>query len=449
MARNVILKAWLKYYRIKRIKMVCVCYFHVNMVCPNLNSTDESSSPYNTTVSPEKEHAEMIRYIFMEIAIPVVCSFGLVGNTLNLLVLTREKQHRTLSKMEFSAHIGLIALAFSDFMFCLLALLFTLLPLEKNYREGNTVLYYHWLGGGFITIFIVTSTWLIVVMAGERYMAVCHPFKARNIISLKRTRISVLGIFLICTICTIPIFLESEIHAIECPSGEMYYTVQTRPSFTKDVIAARRIIWAILFDFIPCVALIYFNTCLIWKIHKAKKLRQDMAPMTGHECTMLNAKAENGNIKWQIKFKKTIGKESSLKPGIPARNPSITHESNNSTPKFHRGSTKRRTADSALNSVTATLVSVVILFLILVSPSELLKFTLYYTSQSISDKYRFDIIKSVTNFMQALNFSTNFVLYCAINKSFRNSLRTLFCWWYKKIQIHRQKPIIIKLRSNS
>jgi hypothetical protein len=37
-----------------------------------------------------------------------------------------------LTKMEKSAHLGLIGLAVSDFMFCLLALLFTLMPAQAN-----------------------------------------------------------------------------------------------------------------------------------------------------------------------------------------------------------------------------------------------------------------------------------------------------------------------------
>ncbi|KAK6184704.1 hypothetical protein SNE40_007118 [Patella caerulea] len=418
-----------------------------NRICLASLENETESHSANTSKSPEEQYADMIGHICMEIGIPVVCSFGLIGNTLNLLVLTREKQHRTLSKMEFSAHIGLIALAFSDFMFCLLALLFTLLPLKRFYDEQNMVLYYNWLGNGCITIFIVTSTWLTVVMAGERYMAVCHPFKARNLISLKRTRISVMGIFVVCTLCTLPIFLESKIHQIDCPNGDKFYTIKKRESFTRDVIVARRVVWAILFDFIPCVALIYFNICLIWKIHKAKKLRENMAPMRGRESTLLHQKSRNGNVKWQIKFKKANG-NNSLQPPIQSRSHSLTHDSNNSSPKFNRHSSRKRNTESALNSVTATLVSVIILFLILVSPSEILKFTLYYTSKSLQKNHRFDIVKYITNFMQALNFSTNFVLYCAINKSFRNSLRSLCCWWWRKLKSRRLKATVIKLESD-
>ncbi|GFN75187.1 FMRFamide receptor [Plakobranchus ocellatus] len=91
-----------------------------------------------------------------------------------------------------------------------------------------------------------------------------------------------------------------------------------------------------------------------------------------------------------------------------------------------RGSSNkgRRPSDSALNSVTATLVAVVILFLVLVSPSELLKFSISYTGASACQER---IVLYVTNFMQVLNFSLNFVLYCAVNKTFRHTLHGLVC----------------------
>lgn len=93
---------------------------------------------------------------------------------------------------------------------------------------------------------------------------------------------------------------------------------------------------------------------------------------------------------------------------------------------FHRSlSSKRRFSDNALNSVTATLVAVVLTFLILVSPWELLKFSLQYVSPK--KDYKLDVAVPLTNFLQVINFSFNFILYCVVNKSFRHTLRMLIC----------------------
>ena len=219
--------------------------------------------------------AEQVEHYVMKRGIPVISALGLVGNFLALLVLTKEKLHKSLTKMEISAHIGLIALAVSDLLFCLLVLLVTTLPFQETYQAGEVLIYFHLVSGGLITVFIITSTWLIVVMAAERYVAVCHPLRARNLITLCRTRAYVIVLFLLCPLCTVPVFLESFIQTVTCADGRVLYRVD---KVSRDSVVVRRIVWAMCFDFMPCAALIYFNTCLIWKIHKAKQLREKMAP---------------------------------------------------------------------------------------------------------------------------------------------------------------------------
>ena len=391
--------------------------------------------------SPEAELERQIHFFFMELGVPLVCAFGLVGNVLNLMVLTREKIQCSLTKMEKSAHIGLIALAVSDFMFCLLALLFTLLPNRRSYyTQPSGVMYYHWLGGSFITLFIVTSTWLIVVMAGERYLAVCHPFKARKFISLRKTKITVLAVFLVCIVSTVPLFLEREIRETKCVNNHTtIFEIKIREEYGKYGVSIRRLVWAIFFDFIPCVALLYFNACLVWKIHTAKKLRREMAPGYKREGLIYRSPTNDHSRTTYRTDDDTIAYcQLPLKNSASARikKNSYPHEGN-STKRRHVTQTtsllslktKKRQSDNALNNVTATLVAVVVLFLILVSPSEVVKF-IYSQIQGqspVGEHYK-KIILHVTNFMQSLNFSVNFVLYCAVNKTFRSTLSSIFCY---------------------
>lgn len=373
-----------------------------------LNTSLENVTEPPPDLSPQAELERRIHFYFMEVGVPVVCAFGLIGNMLNLMVLTKEKIHRSLTKMEKSAHLGLIGLAVSDFMFCLLALLFTLMPAQANYTEKNAMLYYEWLGSSLITVFIITSTWLIVVMAGERYLAVCHPFKARKVISLKKTKITIFLVYLLCMVFSIPLFFENVLQEMKCVDNTVLYDIQLRKGYGRDMVAVRRLIWAVLFDFIPCAALLYFNACLIYKIHRAKKLRKQMVDgHEGHRCRF-NSNATSVTT--------------------PTTDPDL-YSTVSSKTRSRLIKPKRKQSDNALNSVTATLVAVVVLFLILVSPSEVLKFIYLKVTNETHDKnYTLKMIKYVTNFMQALNFSVNFVLYCAVNKSFRKSLKNIFCF---------------------
>ncbi|CAG2239618.1 unnamed protein product [Mytilus edulis] len=279
---------------------------------------------------------------------------------------------------------------------------------QSNYTEQNAILYYEWLGSSLITVFIITSTWLIVVMAGERYLAVCHPFKARKIISLKKTKITIFLVYMLCMIFSIPLFFENILKKTKCVDNTVLYEITARKEYGRDMIALRRMIWALLFDFIPCAALLYFNACLIYKIHRAKKLRKQM--VNGHD----------GN---RCRFNSTTTSVTT-----PTSDPDL-YSTVSSKTRSRLIKPKRKQSDNALNSVTATLVAVVVLFLILVSPSEVLKFIYTkVTNETHGKNYTLLMIKHVTNFMQALNFSVNFVLYCAVNKSFRKTLKNLFCF---------------------
>ncbi|CAL1538172.1 unnamed protein product [Lymnaea stagnalis] len=416
---------------------------------------------------------------------PFVSALGIVGNLLSLMVLTTEKLHRTLNKMEISAHIGLIALAVSDFLFCLLVLIFTQAPSYKIFEDGDSWIYFRFMADGLITVFITSSTWLIVVMAAERYIAVCHPLRARKLISLRRTRASIIIVFVVCAMATIPIFLKHEIQEKICADGRTVYVLKQH---SEGSVQLRRIIWSIFFDFIPCAALVYFNLCLIIQIRRAKRLRDEMTPKhsiirysssgtkisaqsTMHanlahnkrnglynhrtrgrndqqEANSVAAKSDN---KDQVKDSNGVSKYSKFmafpgvrhkfsKASLASRSDSTENEFQalNDAQRMPRPVTptssvkvrvteninRKRPSDSALNSVTATLVAVVLLFLIFVSPSELLKFSIEYTSASLEQK---SIVKDVTNFMQVLNFSLNFVLYCAVNKTFRHTLHGLVC----------------------
>ena len=79
--------------------------------------------------------------------------------------------------------------------------------------------------------------------------------------------------------------------------------------------------------------------------------------------------------------------------------------------------------------ITPTLITIVVLFIILVVPSEILEFLKNFVlvpRQGAS----LDAFLSATiimNFNQACNFAVNFVLYCVINVHFRETILHVFC----------------------
>lgn len=112
--------------------------------------------------------------------IPAIAVIGIIGNTLNLLVLTRKRIRCSVEIQERTIFTGLVALALSDLCFC-----FAMIP--RAFVGLNTVLfdkddatiYYQLYCSGLISTFGCVSTWLIVLLALLRYFAICYPFKAR------------------------------------------------------------------------------------------------------------------------------------------------------------------------------------------------------------------------------------------------------------------------------
>ena len=78
------------------------------------NSSFSHGAPRSEDILLEK-----IEYALYSYVIVGICGFGLLGNILNLVVLTSKGLQKTMDRMEKSAHCGLVAMAVSDMCFCL------------------------------------------------------------------------------------------------------------------------------------------------------------------------------------------------------------------------------------------------------------------------------------------------------------------------------------------
>ena len=73
--------------------------------------------------------------------------------------------------------------------------------------------------------------------------------------------------------------------------------------------------------------------------------------------------------------------------------------------------------------ITPTLVAIVCMFIVLVSPSEMLHF--YYYSIEGKSVENFNVAIVATNVLVTMNFGVNFFLYCIVNVQFRNAVRSV------------------------
>ncbi|CAC5366176.1 unnamed protein product [Mytilus coruscus] len=266
----------------------------------NISQFNANSSCKNSDVYHELQ--TVFNFYFMEVGAPLMSIIGSLGNALNLVVFISLHIRKSGKVMERSSNLGLIFLSASNLLFCLLVSMFTLLPERVNLL----MTYFYFFAPCLITYFISTSTWLTVVMSGERYLAVRFPFKAKRIISLGKTKVAILIVFFLCVFANLFLLFEHNIDILN-KNGTTKYQLKQRVSDTQ--IATRRIIWAIVFDFIPCIALFFFNISIIFTIIIMKKRRIQLTSIES-VCSLARLEPSSEIMQSKSSLRKCIGAES-------------------------------------------------------------------------------------------------------------------------------------------
>jgi hypothetical protein len=91
----------------------------------------------SATVNPEQNSATW-ELLLQSVLVPSLCGVGIVGNALNIFVLTRQRMRRSVRLPDQAVHIGLVGLAVSDMAVCLLTLPRAFLPELKLVFDSNS-----------------------------------------------------------------------------------------------------------------------------------------------------------------------------------------------------------------------------------------------------------------------------------------------------------------------
>ena len=305
----------------------------------------------STSCSMNVDRQDSFSSTLNHVVLPVVFTIGIIGNTLNLVVFCRQRIRRGLGHIERSATAGLVSLAVSDLLFCLVGL-------PSVIQSESIAFYYRMYRSALVNIFLFSSTWVIVLISLERYLAICWPFKARVWIRVHRTIAIHATVFVVAIILNIPLFLRYRgVHQMPC--GACVCSIWL-PGFylrQKTFAHAHRIVYSILGTVLPLLLLIFTNCCLIRELYQARV-----------------------------------------------------------------SSTSSTEERSSSNRTTVTLIAIVLLFLFLVFPSMILEFLQINFDSPISR-----LASLITNLTQAIKFSCNFLLYCALNKQFRQHMSRWRC----------------------
>lgn len=327
-----------------------------------------------------QRYASLVFYV-NNVVVPIICLFGIVGNILNLIVLTRKQLQRSMDRLEKSVSVGLVALAASDMISCVLYMMTSLVQEQTLYSplENHLSLYFKIYQEALVNVFLLCSTWLTVNMALGRYFAICHPLQARGFISLRGTRIAVVCVFVGSVIATLPRFWHYHETTVSCnellsnasrpapPDCPCQFHTKTNYGLYRNnrFVFGYGLFCSVVSIFIPLVILTICNVCLIRALRRSYRMQS-------------------------------------------------LYRANKPNDSGHR--------------ITPTLIALIVLFTILVAPADFVVFARLVDSLSYT---AFKMATMATNLLLLTNFAINFVLYCVVNVQFRKTVRDIvMCQWY-------------------
>ena len=337
--------------------------------CRNTTS-GHSHTPDGRASTGHQFLLDILEDIFYIVITPGLCIFGCIGNVINLIVLTkiRLRMRKMDGSKENITHLGLTLLAISDLMFCLSICPrgFSRLSSSMSLFETKEFrLYYQTYGTGFVTTFILTSTWITVAMAALRYFGICHPLASRRIDSVLCGRVAYCCVILSSAVINLPAFWHFKIDTLDLDgNGQLFFLIDLgffAPNRTPGkVFQWTRAIYGI---FIPALALGFCNFSLIATLRQSHEMRR--------ACRVQDSASKNSS------------------------------------------------------RITLLLVVLVVMFVVLVFPSELMDFFSETIKQDAEKTETFMVVRGFANVLQVFNFAVNFVLYCIMNVHFRSTLQDL------------------------
>ena len=323
-----------------------------------------SHIPIGTEARQEKSAYMVVEDVMHLVLIPAVCIIGCIGNIVNMLVLMKSsvRIRKADGDRNSGTTLGLALLAVSDFLFCVANC-----PRAFTNLSGSTALFEQKDFRLFYQVYGtgVVTTFLMISTWLTVAMAMLRYMGICHSFSMRRLDNTNISRIVYCSTIVFSMALNLPSFAqFKITEFEGLYLIDLGPFsqiYTKGII----FLWIryIFGIFIPASLLCFCNISLVVALQRSGQMRR--------ECCV-------------------------------------------------QSSTNRHS-----NRITRMLITLVILFVCLVFPSELMDFFQYVIKSDSKKTPIFLVARSVANVLQVLNFACNFILYFVLSVHFRNSAKEL------------------------
>jgi hypothetical protein len=192
---------------------------------------------------------------------PLLVLFGLTGNCLSILVLTRRRLIRTST----NNYLTILAVFDSCYLIFSLLLNFASHPKCSQYSFTQTFSY---ILRPLTDFSSNTATWLIVCFTLERTLAVVKPIYAKRTCSVRRSRHVICTLFIICFLVTLPTYFEKSLVRENYDNDVIYNSTGsnnlTNQDFFLNLHRSYLVFICIVIIWIPLILLCICNSILIW-----------------------------------------------------------------------------------------------------------------------------------------------------------------------------------------
>lgn len=175
-----------------------------------ISEANPNNSDFQSCMRTEPDEINLFRFIFNGLGINIVGLFGILGNIISMIILSRPQ-------MRSSINYLLIGLARIDTVLIITSILLFGIPGIHPYTGCMFTYYYvvypHILPVVFpiATVAQTASVYLTMTVSLERFVAVCHPLRARSLCTYGRARIYVIGIIIFSVVYNLPKLWEANI----------------------------------------------------------------------------------------------------------------------------------------------------------------------------------------------------------------------------------------------
>ncbi|KAI4877237.1 hypothetical protein NFI96_001375 [Prochilodus magdalenae] len=248
------------------------------------------SAPFHTNVSdsaPQEDldvNTDVYSKVLVTVIYVVLFAVGCLGNSVTLYTLLTKK---SLQNLQSTVHYHLASLAVSDLLILVLSMpieIYNFIWVHHPWAFGEAVCKgYYFLRDGcsYATAFNIAS------LSVERYMAICHPFKAKSAMSRSRTKKLISGMWAAAFLLATPMLFTMGERTVD---GEPICTTIVSTATAKSVLQVN----AFLSFIVPMVLISVLNGIIASQLLRMfREAAQDnRICVVGGNATMLSVAVE-------------------------------------------------------------------------------------------------------------------------------------------------------------